>query len=80
MLEKETDDSLDGLKEKVEKVNEDWMLLEELAKKREEELKISYDIAKNFSDEIHEFLDFLPKIEARLRTKACFSVYLYKIN
>ncbi|VBB27153.1 unnamed protein product [Acanthocheilonema viteae] len=70
MLEKETDDLLDGLKEKVEKVNEDWVLLEELAKKREEQLEISYDIAKNFSDEIHEFLDFLPKIEARLRTKS----------
>lgn len=55
------------------------MLLEELAKKREEELKISYDIAKNFSDEIHEFLDFLPKIEARLRTKACFSVYFISV-
>lgn len=70
MLEKETDDSLDGLREKVEKVNEDWVLLGELAKKTEERLKISYDIAKNFNDEIHEFLDFLPKIEARLRTKA----------
>ncbi|EFO27979.2 spectraplakin [Loa loa] len=70
MLRKEMDDSLGGLKEKVEKVSEDWVLLEELARRREEKLKISYDIAKNFNYEIHEFLDFLPKIEARLRTKS----------
>uniref|UniRef100_A0A0R3RSE7 GAR domain-containing protein n=1 Tax=Elaeophora elaphi TaxID=1147741 RepID=A0A0R3RSE7_9BILA len=70
ILKKEADDSLDGLKEKVEKLNEDWVLLEELAGKREEQLKISNDIAKHFSDEIHEFLDFLPKIEARLRNKS----------
>uniref|UniRef100_A0AAF5PYW1 GAR domain-containing protein n=2 Tax=Wuchereria bancrofti TaxID=6293 RepID=A0AAF5PYW1_WUCBA len=69
MLGKETNDSLNDLKEKVEKVNEDWVLLQELAKKREEQLKIAYDTARNFSDEIHDFLDFLPKIEARLKTK-----------
>ncbi|KAK6106184.1 Spectrin repeat family protein [Brugia pahangi] len=69
MLGNETNDSLNDLKEKVEKVNEDWMLLQELAKKREEQLKIAYDTARNFSDEIHDFLDFLPKIEARLKTK-----------
>ncbi|KAM3720341.1 Microtubule-actin cross-linking factor [Dirofilaria immitis] len=70
ILEKETDNSLDGLREKVRKVNADWLLLEELAKKRDEQLKVSYDVAKNFNDEIHEFLDFLPRIEARLRTKS----------
>lgn len=75
MLGKETDDSLDSLKEKVEKMNKDWILLDELARKHEEKLKISYDVAKKFSDEIYEFLDYLPKIEARLRTKVCFVVY-----
>ncbi|VDN02146.1 unnamed protein product [Thelazia callipaeda] len=70
ILDKEMDGSLDSLRKKVEQLNADWLLLEKLAAEREERLKVSFDIAKNFDDSIHEFLDWLPKIEARLRTKS----------
>lgn len=72
MLEgKLTDDSLDGLRKKLEKLNADWMLLEKLADERGERLKNAFIDAKSFDTQIHEFLDWLPTIESRLRTKVC---------
>ncbi|VDK80304.1 unnamed protein product, partial [Onchocerca ochengi] len=66
MLEKETDDSLDGLREKVEKVNLDWVLLEELAKRREEQVK--NQMAKD-ENEILEQMDEVAQLHKELDDK-----------
>ncbi|VDK47914.1 unnamed protein product [Gongylonema pulchrum] len=53
---KETDDSLDGLRKKLEKMDVDWEHLESLAKKRNERLKNALVDAKNFDEQIHDFV------------------------
>uniref|UniRef100_A0A915B3J8 Microtubule-actin cross-linking factor 1 n=1 Tax=Parascaris univalens TaxID=6257 RepID=A0A915B3J8_PARUN len=65
----EGDDSVNGLREKLEKLNTDWSNIETLATNKETRLKEALADAESFNMGAHAFLDWLPRIEARLRMK-----------
>lgn len=79
LIGKEADDeTLDNLREKLNDIDAGWAKLERLAKERDEKIKLAMNDAKTFNTDIHAFLDLLPRIEARLRTKAVFQFCDYK--
>ncbi|VDK41941.1 unnamed protein product [Anisakis simplex] len=62
-------ETVSGLREKLDSLNADWEKLESLAKKRDERLKEALSDAESFTRDAHNLLEKLPRIEARLRTK-----------
>lgn len=65
----EGDDSVNGLRGKLEQLNADWANIETLATNKETRLKEALADAESFNTDAHAFLDWLPRIEARLRMK-----------
>ncbi|KHN76670.1 Dystonin [Toxocara canis] len=65
----EGDESVAGLREKLDQLNSDWTSMERLANNKNARLKEALASAESFNNDAHTFLDWLPRIEARLRMK-----------
>uniref|UniRef100_A0A0N5AJF6 GAR domain-containing protein n=1 Tax=Syphacia muris TaxID=451379 RepID=A0A0N5AJF6_9BILA len=62
-------DSSEGLRNNLNQLNNDWEKLESLVSKRQDNISEALEKATVFGDEARSILDWLPRIEDRLRMK-----------
>lgn len=77
---KEEDNSSDGLRERLNQLNGDWQQLESLVDTRNDNLAKALQEAEAFGTEARAILDWLPRIEDRLRMRVTFTLIFLDLS